>query len=54
MQKPKVQKNKTAEANKPKISQTAKATDGEENKKRPFYLDAPRGKGKSKAKGKRR
>ena len=54
MQKPKVQKNKTAEANKPKFSETAKATDGEENKKRPFYLDAPRGKGKSKAKGKRR
>ena len=53
-QKPKVQKNKTADANKPKSSTAEKSTGGEENKKRPFYLDAPRGKGKSKAKGKRR
>ena len=53
-------KNKTARGksnteSKQKAASVVKNTEPEENKKRPFYLDAPRGKGtKSKGKGKRR
>ena len=46
------QKSKAVE-NKPKNVPVAKETDIQENKKRPFYLDAPRGKG-SKQKGGRK
>ena len=46
---------KAKAANKPKATQEVKKQEPEENKKRPFYLDAPRGKGnKSKGKGKKR
>ncbi len=45
---------KVTAGNKPKSAHAAKDTDAEENKKRPFYLDAPRGKGnKSKRGGKK-
>ena len=49
-------KNKTTlVASKPKTTPAATEVKPEENKKRPFYLDAPRSKGnKSKGKGKRR
>ena len=41
--------------NKPKTAPVSKENGVEENKKRPFYLDAPRGKGtKSKGKGKKK
>ena len=48
--------DKTKTAGKPKTAVTeAKKQEPEENKKRPFYLDAPRGKGnKPKGKGKKR
>ncbi len=47
-------KQKTAQ-NKPKSASVSSKTDKEENKKRPFYLDAPRGKGKkSTGKGKKK
>ena len=46
------QKSQAVE-NKPKNVPVAKETDIQENKKRPFYLDAPRGKG-SKQKGGRK
>ena len=36
------------------VSKKEASDDANENKKRPFYLDAPRGKGKPKGKGKRR
>ena len=52
--KPSQKKGNTAEKN-PKTAPVVKETRDNENKKRPFYLDAPRGKGnKSKGKGKRR
>ena len=52
--KPSQKKGNTAEKN-PKTAPVSKETGDKENKKRPFYLDAPRGKGnKSKGKGKRR
>ena len=52
--KPSPKKGNTAEKN-PKTAPVVKETGDKENKKRPFYLDAPRGKGnKSKGKGKRR
>ena len=52
--KPPKKKENTLEKN-TKTSPVAKETDDKENKKRPFYLDAPRGKGgKSKGRGKRR
>lgn len=44
---------KSAPVSKKEVSDDAKE-DTKEDKKRPFYLDAPRGKGKSKGKGKRR
>ena len=47
-------KQKTAQ-NKPKSASVSSKTDKKENKKRPFYLDAPRGKGKkSTGKGKKK
>lgn len=47
-------KQKTAQ-NKPKSASVSSKTDKEENKKRPFYLGAPRGKGKkSTGKGKKK
>ena len=47
--------NKPKTESKPKVAPTTKAQEPEENKKRPFYLDAPRGKSnKSKGKGKKR
>lgn len=45
-------KSKTAE-NKPKPTSVSKDASSEENKKRPFYLDAPRGKGGKHKGGKR-
>ena len=46
---------KTNAEKKPKAEPVTKSTEPMENKKRPFYLDAPRSKGgKSKGKGKRR
>ena len=45
-------KSKTAE-NKPKPASVSKDAGGEENKKRPFYLDAPRGKGGKRKGGKK-
>ena len=46
---------KNTTENKPKSAPVSSKTDGEENKKRPFYMDAPRGKGtKSRGKGKKR
>ena len=49
------QRKSTVAENKPKTAPVPKETGIEENKKRPFYLDAPRGKGnKSRGKGKRR
>ena len=49
------QRKSTNNENKPKTAPVAKETAERENKKRPFYLDAPRGKGnKPKGKGKRR
>ena len=53
-QKSNAPKKKSAEETKIKTTPTVKNTEGEENKKRPFYLDAPRGKGKPKGKGKKR
>ena len=48
------QKKNTAE-NKPKAAPVSKENGETENKKRPFYIDAPRGKGtKPKGKGKRK
>ena len=48
------QKKTTAE-NKPKAAPVSKENGEKENKKRPFYIDAPRGKGtKPKGKGKRK
>ena len=44
---------KSAPVSKKEVSDDAKE-DTKEDKKRPFYLDAPRGKGKPKGKGKRR
>ncbi len=43
--------NKTKSA---PVSKNAEKEQAEDNKKRPFYLDAPRGKGKPKGKGKKR
>ena len=40
--------------NKQKTAPTPKAQEPTENKKRPFYLDAPRGKGKPKGRGNKR
>ena len=49
-----IQNNQKTE-NKPKAIPTAKADEPTENKKRPFYLDAPRGKSnKFKGKGKKK
>ena len=51
--KPKTEVKKKTE-NKPKAAPTVKSQETAENKKRPFYLDAPRGKGKPKGRGGKR
>ena len=48
------QRKSTNNENKPKTAPVAKEAVEKENKKRPFYLDAPRGKGNPRGKGKRR
>ena len=44
----------TTAKNQPKSAPVQRNTEAEDNKKRPFYLDAPRGKGKSKGGKKKR
>ena len=48
------QKKPTSADNKPKGTPVAKNAEPSENKKRPFYLDAPRGKGNKNKGGKKR